>query len=184
MKGVIFTELLRMVEEKYGLKMVDDIIQTVDLPSKGVYTTVGTYPYFELEIILLELVKRTEIPLKDLIKGYGFYLFGRFSELYPQIILNVFSTFFLLERLESFIHQDVHKLYPEAETPRFSICVPDEKQPNKLEIIYSSKHKLADLAEGLIEGAAFHFKENITVEREDFAVAKGAKAKFTLTKHD
>ena len=45
MKGMVFTELLDMVEDKFGIDMVDSIIEDADLPvSKGVYTAVGTYP--------------------------------------------------------------------------------------------------------------------------------------------
>ena len=43
MKGIVFTEFLEMVEEKYGLEMVDDIIENANLQSHGAYTSVGTY---------------------------------------------------------------------------------------------------------------------------------------------
>lgn len=43
MKGVVFTEFIEMVEGRFGLAMVDRIIEAAQLPSSGVYTAVGTY---------------------------------------------------------------------------------------------------------------------------------------------
>ena len=42
MKGIIFTEFLDLVEEKFGLEMVDKIIEQSNLDSGGIYTSVGT----------------------------------------------------------------------------------------------------------------------------------------------
>lgn len=48
MKGMIFTEFLEMVEEKFSMEMVDQILSESDLPSGGIYTSVGNYPHTEI----------------------------------------------------------------------------------------------------------------------------------------
>ena len=48
MKGIVFTEFLDLVEERFGLEMVDAIISQSKLESKGVYTSIGTYSFSEL----------------------------------------------------------------------------------------------------------------------------------------
>ena len=48
MKGLVFTEFLEMVESKFGLEVVDNIIEHSELPSGGVYTSVGTYDFNEM----------------------------------------------------------------------------------------------------------------------------------------
>ena len=48
MKGIVFTEFLEMVEDRFSLDMVDDLIDDCDLPSGGVYTAVGTYSHEEI----------------------------------------------------------------------------------------------------------------------------------------
>ena len=40
MKGIVFTEFLDLVEEKFGLEMVDTIIEQSNLDSGGVYTPI------------------------------------------------------------------------------------------------------------------------------------------------
>ena len=48
MKGIVFTEFLEMVETKFGLETVDNIIENSDLKSEGIYTSVGTYDFNEM----------------------------------------------------------------------------------------------------------------------------------------
>jgi hypothetical protein len=39
MKGIVFTAFLEMVEDKFGIEIVDHIISHSDVDSKGVYTS-------------------------------------------------------------------------------------------------------------------------------------------------
>jgi Haem-NO-binding len=48
MKGVVFTEFLEMVEDRFSPEMADRIIEGAELASGGVYTTVGTYDHGEM----------------------------------------------------------------------------------------------------------------------------------------
>ena len=43
MKGVVFTEFLEMVEQKFGMEMVNALIENNELSTDGVYSAVGTY---------------------------------------------------------------------------------------------------------------------------------------------
>jgi len=43
MKGIIFTEFLEMVEDRFSPEIADRIIEAADLPSGGAYTAIGTY---------------------------------------------------------------------------------------------------------------------------------------------
>ena len=52
MKGIVFTEFLELVEDKFGLEMVDNIITSSTLESEGVYTAVGTYSFSEMLTII------------------------------------------------------------------------------------------------------------------------------------
>lgn len=75
MKGIIFTEFLDLVEEKFGLAMVDKIIQQSKLASKGIYTSIGTYSFSEMLQLLQHLSANTKISIDDLLLVYGEHLF-------------------------------------------------------------------------------------------------------------
>ena len=38
MKGIVFSEFMELVEEKFGLETVDHLIESTDLASGGAYT--------------------------------------------------------------------------------------------------------------------------------------------------
>jgi len=77
--------------------------------------------------------------------------------------------------VESYIHVEVRKLYPDAELPSFN-C--KRLSPSKLEMIYSSGRHFEDLCEGLIIGSMKHFKQVFTVERE---ALEDGREKFFIT---
>lgn len=178
MKGVVFTEFLEMVESKFNIEMVDHLLDTCELPSGGVYTAVGTYDHTEIVTLVSELHAQTEIPVPDLIKAFGRYLFGTFSSGYPQFFEASSESFSFLTSVEHHIHHEVRKLYPDAELPRFDVSQPDE---NTLIMDYHSARHLEDLAEGLIIETLIHYgEESSTIER---APVEGVDAtRFTIRK--
>jgi hypothetical protein len=178
MKGIVFTEFLDMVEDRFGLETADQIIEDSQLPSKGAYTSIGTYNHTELEQLLTNLSKKTGISIPDLLKTFGQSLFESFVKGFPQFFENVFSSFSLLQEVEGYIHQEVKKLYPDAELPKFETVLKD----NNLTMIYRSDRGLSDLAEGLILGCINHYDENINLQKEDLSNGQGKIVRFLLTK--
>lgn len=163
MKGIVFTEFLEMVENQFGVDTVDYILDVSELPSGGAYTAVGSYDHKEIVSLVQSLSEKTKVEVPALLRAYGEYLFGRFSELYPQFFNNSQGAFAFLESIEGTIHVEVKKLYPTAELPHFRYEKPDEKT---LIMVYESSRHFEDLAEGLILGCAKHFQEDLTIERE------------------
>lgn len=178
MKGIVFTEFLNLVEAKFGYEMVDQIISESNLPSKGIYTNIGTYEHAEMVQLVTALSNHTNIPVPDLLKIYGIHFFPILGNGYSHFLTGVKSGFELLESIEHYIHVEVIKLYPDAELPRFENR---RLTPNCLEMIYHSKRKMADFAEGLMRSAFDHFGEKVEIERENLE-ADGSSVRFTITK--
>ena len=70
MKGIVFTEFLELVEQKFGLEMVDRIITQSDLGSKGIYTAIGTYEFSEMLQLLQNLHDNTGTEIDSLLRIY------------------------------------------------------------------------------------------------------------------
>lgn len=176
MKGVVFTEFLEMVENKFSADMVDDIIGAADLPSKGAYTAVGTYPHTEMGKLVIELSKKSGIKVPDLLKAYGQHLFGRFVAGFPVFFEGVTDSFGFLKRIEGVVHVEVRKLYPDAELPSFETL---EISADRLSMVYRSPRCLGDFAEGLMTGCFAHYRENIALARSDEHAGKVVKFELT-----
>lgn len=178
MKGMIFTEFLDMVEEHFSLAMVDKIITVTALPSGGVYTAVGTYPHGEIVQLVVNLSKETNIPVNTLLHSFGQRLFQRFAVRYAHFLNHASSAFAFLEKLESYVHVEVKKLYPEAELPTFE-C--DKVSDHCMVLLYQSHRSMSDVAHGLIEGCFQYFQENVQIERTDLSAGNGSIVRFVLT---
>lgn len=163
MKGIVFTELVEMIEARFSQDLADRVIDECNLPSGGAYTAVGTYDHAELVTLVRKLSELTATPVSELVKAYGRHLFRRFLALYPQFFEGVPDALSLLQGIESVIHFEVLKLYPDAQLPRFDV---HRKDPSTLELIYHSDRHLEDLAEGLIEACVDHFGQPIAISRE------------------
>ena len=179
MKGVVFTEFLEMVEDRFSPEMADRIIEGAELPSGGVYTAVGTYDHSEMIRLVSCLSEETAIPFAELVRSFGMYLFGRFHTIFPKYFEDVTSSFDFLQRIDRYIHVEVRKLYPDAELPSFD-C--DTSQPGCLRLTYRSSRPFAALAEGLIRGCVAHYGEAVDIAMEDLSDGTGTAAQFLLTK--
>lgn len=178
MKGIVFTEFLAMVEEKFGYETVDEIISKSDLPNDGAYSAVGTYKHQELVRMVVALHEKSGIPIPDLIRTYGNYFFNVLESNYGAFFERVPNLFAFLQSIHGHIHVEVKKLYPEAELPAFEVV---ELTEQKMVMIYSSERKLSDFAEGLLENAASYFNEKVTIKKS-FIKDDGSEVRFEITK--
>ncbi|MFN0085537.1 MAG: heme NO-binding domain-containing protein [Blastocatellia bacterium] len=178
MKGMVFTEFIDMVEEKFGMEVADQMITACDLPSGGAYTAVGTYNHQEIVQLVIKLSQISGVALPDLLRTFGEHLFGRFLIRFPEIFEGINGAFTFLERIESHIHTEVRKLYPDADLPEFATSMTG---PDELVMIYRSHRGMADLAEGLIRGCAAHFNEPLLIHREDISNGAGTGVRFSIT---
>jgi hypothetical protein len=180
MKGLVFREFLGMVEEEFGYETVDAIIEKSKVPSKGVYTSVGTYNVEEMFALVGELSREKDIPADKLLFVFGKYIFSVFLNSYPHFFKNKNNSFHLLADVEDTIHVEVLKLYPEAELPSFEVKQISE---NELSMLYQSTRRLSDFAEGIVTECLLYFKENATIKKE-MVKQDGSVVLFTIVKSD
>lgn len=178
MKGIVFTEFFEMVEQAHGYEMVDQLIMDNELPSGGVYTTIGTYSHQEMVTLVVDLGEKTKTPVPALLNAFGQYLFGTFEKGYPMFFKAAANAFDFLESIEKYIHVEVKKLYPDAQLPRFST---KRIGTDTLEMIYYSDRSMADFALGLIEKTFEHYQEKAIITRKDI-VKNGSEVLFLIKK--
>lgn len=177
MKGIVFTEFLDLVEEKFGLQTVQELIDKVPTETNGSYTAIGTYNHQEMFALVHKLSEISNIAIPDLLELYGEHFFGVLKENYPHFLLEK-DLFIFLNSIDNYIHPEVHKLYPDAELPAFEAKILDEKE---MVLQYSSKRKMFDFAVGLLRGAAKHFNNEIKIDIIQ-VMNEGEIVQFKLTR--
>lgn len=160
MKGLVFKEFLKLVENTFGYETVDAIIEDAKVDTQGAYTSIGTYHHTELIKLVTQLGDKTQIPFSKLLKIFGKNLIPTFAIRFPDFF-KAQNSFEFLKVLHNNIHVEVKKLYNDAELPIFTILQQDSKI---LILEYQSSRPFADLAEGLIEGLIIHYNEKIELK--------------------
>jgi len=179
MKGIVFTEFLEMVEQTFSPELADRLLDQTELSSGGAYTAVGTYSHQELVALVTQLSEFTQMSVSALIQAFGEHLFGRFALGYPHFFANIHNATDFLVSIENVIHVEVHKLYPDAELPRFTV---EARTADRLVLIYSSPRGFGDLALGLIRACVAYYKENWRIQRTD--LSGPTQVRFTLERGD
>ncbi len=177
MKGAVFTEFIEFVEESYSFDTADKMLEPEDGNNK-IYTQAGNYPFEELVALVVSVHKTEGVEVGEILYSFGVYLFGKLIRMAPFLMAGAESTIDVISKVDTYIHIEVKKLYPEAELPKFDVT---QQSENYLEMIYSSDKKLEVLAKGLMMGAAQHFKEEIEVEYEVLE-EEPHTVKFTIKK--
>ncbi len=177
MLGIVFTELIDMLDGALGEAESERIIQAANLKSGGAYTSLGKYDFGEVVSILDALIERHGETREHWLKAFGRYLLPRFAEGHPHHFENASSSFALLEGLHDHIHAAVNKLYPTAETPHFEV---EDRSDTHLVLRYRSARGLAALAVGLLEGTFAHYQEPTSIEVEDLSGGASTDVRFVL----
>lgn len=161
MLGLVFTEFIELVEQKFSPEVADAVLQEA-APNGGAYTAVGYYPHEEIVALVVALSGQTGVPVPDLVRAFGHHLLGRFTEGHAAVFARHTHLFDLLAAIDGQIHVEVRKLYDQATLPRFSVLSRDDQ---RMALFYESPRGMDQLALGLIEGAAEHYGEPCTIER-------------------
>jgi len=179
MKGIVFTEFLELVEEKFGLEMVDHIISNSDLESNGIYTSVGTYSFSEMLQLLQHLSEKTDISIDNLLLVYAEHFFGVIEQSYPGLLATYKDPIEMISSIENHIHVEVRKIYPDAELPTFEVV---EKTKDSLVMIYTSSRAMHHFGLGLMNKTFQHFNSTATIALEKIK-EDGTEVKFIINKN-
>ncbi|OED46652.1 hypothetical protein ACH42_03595 [Endozoicomonas sp. (ex Bugula neritina AB1)] len=182
MKGIIFTEFLEMVEDRFSDDVAEQIIEAANLPSGGSYTSLGTYDHGEILALVTQLGNVIGVNSEDLQLAFGEFLFSRFAIIHGDFMTAVPGALDFLEKVEGYIHLEVQKLYPEASPPQLTTTRLSEKQ---MELHYLSHRPFSLVAHGLIKGCGDHFGNTLDIQRDDLeGSGAGTEARFILTVMD
>ncbi|CAL2064758.1 heme NO-binding domain-containing protein [Tenacibaculum sp. 190524A05c] len=179
MKGIVFTEFLDLVEEKFGIEMVDKIISESDLDSDGIYTSIGTYQFSEMLQLLQSLNANSGIPISDLLLTYGEHFFNVIETSYKGLLDRYKDPIEMLSSVENHIHVEVRKIYPDAELPEFII---EEKTEDSLTMVYKSSRAMHHFGLGLMNKTFAHFNSTASIITENIK-DDGTEVKFVIKKN-
>jgi hypothetical protein len=180
MKGIILTSFVGWVEQTRGLVTCDQMLTKAadQLSTGGAYTTVGNYPASELRS-LAEALAEIEGTSSDVVmREFGTAAFAQLGALHPEWIAQMPDLMSMLGKIESIIHVEVRKLYPESMPPLIRARQDDD---GTIAVTYDSHRDLVALCQGLLQGAAAHYGDERAVELiSERSTAEGTHAEFRI----
>jgi hypothetical protein len=176
MKGVVFNLLEAAVGRQYGEETWDDLLASAGLV--GAYTSLGSYPDEDLGRLVQAASQTLGLPAQSVIRWFGRESLPALAEAYPSFFTNHTDTRSFILTLNDIIHPEVRKLYPGADVPWF------DYQPlsnGTLRMGYDSRRMLCSFAEGLIEGAAAHFGEQVSISQPEWMLRGSERCQLDLS---
>lgn len=177
MKGLVFVELLAMAEDAFGEDVVDAVLDKGGLTDDGAYTAVGKYPCAELIELVDRFSRHSGLPAWDLQKRFGHWMLDVFARQYGNFFERHTCALDLLMSVETEIHVEVRKLFPDARTPRFEVLY---HAHGCLDMRYTSHRALVPFCQGLIEATLEHYGQKADVHLEDNSGDEGADAVYRI----
>ncbi|MGQ0742169.1 MAG: heme NO-binding domain-containing protein [Alphaproteobacteria bacterium] len=159
MKGIVFNLLEQVVSARFGEETWDSLLETSGL--SGAYTSLGSYSDSDLQSLVRNGAAALGTSPNELLRWFGREALPLLAQRFPEFFAAHKSTRSFILTTNSVIHAEVRKLYPGAMCPEFQF---EHGTNGTLFLSYDSKRKLCALAHGLIEGAAGHFGESVTIE--------------------
>lgn len=178
MQGIIFNALEEFVLENASMEVWNEVLDTSQVKSGGVYTAGMSYNDEEILALATSLCDVLKIPLHDGLKLFGEFLFGFLLSRGPVELNDYANSQSLLTELESVIHRDVKRVHPDAYTPLFEYT---PKTDTTGLLTYFSKRKLCVVAEGLLKGAAKHFEQEVELTHTECMHDNFEKCKWDVS---
>jgi hypothetical protein len=157
-KGVIFNLLEGAVARVHGDDAWDDLLEATGLD--GAYTSLGSYPDQHLRDLVDAISGRTGASVQETERWFGREALAAMAIAYPGFFDPHRDVRPFLRTLNSIIHPEVRKLYPGVDVPTFGFSTTED---GTVVMRYGSPRRMCAFAEGLIEGAAEHFGQVVTI---------------------
>ena len=168
MHGIIFTELQKYVETKFGATGWIRLLETAGLSSR-MYVPIYAYPDEELARIVATASAMTHLDASVILEDFGVSLAPGLLRMYGSLLNKEWRTLEVVEHTETTIHRVVRMKQPDAAPPYLRATRTGDQQ---VMVIYDSPRRLCQVAVGIVRGMAQHFGDSITI-RQDRCMHKG-----------
>jgi hypothetical protein len=180
MKGIVFNLFEEFVAREHGEAAFDEIVEATELKTAEPFVGPGTYPDEDLVALVGTAVQKFDLVPADALRAFGRYCLPRLADKVPQFLASHADCKSFLKSVQGVVHVEVLKLFRGAYVPHFEY---EDPAPNRLVMKYRSKRRLCHFAQGLIEGAASHFKNPVDLVHLCASDVGGDTCTFDVTFH-
>ncbi|HEY3057507.1 MAG TPA: heme NO-binding domain-containing protein [Chloroflexota bacterium] len=160
MHGIIFSELKKYVETRFGASTWPALLKEAGLGSK-LYMNVQSYPDQDAVALVMTASRMTGKPAPAILEDFGEFIAPDLLNMYRTLVRPEWKTIELLENVEHTIHTVVRARHPGA-APAQIACT--RTGPNEAVLTYTSARKMCPVAQGIIRGLGTSFKQQVSID--------------------
>lgn len=175
MKGIVLNLLEETIRRHHSEAAWEAVLDAAHLD--GAYTSLGNYSDDEFHALVAAASHITGQEQEAFVRWFGEHAIEPLAHRYPKLFVQPSTRAFLLT-LNSMIHPEVRKLYPGSDVPHFDYL---PSAANAIVMRYVSKRRLCGFAEGLIAGAARHFRERASIAQQECVLRGDDACLFVVT---
>jgi len=169
MQGIIFSELKKYVDTKFGGDTWRVLLKEAGLGSR-LYMPVQAYPDQEAVAIVRAAARATGKEVSAILEDFGEFIAPDLMSMFKAMIRPEWKTLDLIENIEGTIHKAVRVQNPGAKPLELKCSRPGT---HEVVITYSSPRKMCAVAKGIVRGVARHYHERIAIS-EPKCMLKGS----------
>jgi predicted hydrocarbon binding protein len=171
MHGIIFSELKKYVDTKFGPSAWPTLLKESGLGAK-LYMNIQSYPDADAVALVTTAARLTGTPAPAILEDFGEFIAPDLVGMYKTLVRPEWKALDLLENVENTIHTVVRARHQGA-APAQIQCV--RTSPTSATVTYTSARKMCPVAKGIIKGLGTHFNQQLTVT-ETACMHRGATA--------
>lgn len=176
MHGIIFAELQKYAEARYGPGTWSSLLQEAGLGTK-LYTPFQSYPDEEIAAIVAAASRKTTKTASTILEDFGDFIAPDLIGLYKALVKPEWRTLELLENAEGTIHRVVRASGSGARPPEIK-CT--RVRENEIVVSYVSQRRLCAVAKGIIRGVAKFYGERISLIDTSCMLRGGAQCTINV----
>lgn len=155
MKGVVFVELLELLDDRFSMEFTEKVIEVARVPSAGAYNALGQFDHRELLALMEAYESCSHDNPTPIYRELGQRLVTRCITEFPTLFRTDSCLSDTLGHMESLMHMDDLLVDQSSELPEIKLEQVTERQ---LVLDYFYDPRLADFTIGLIHGCAEYHK--------------------------
>lgn len=180
MKGIVFVLIKKAIQRNHGEPAVERMLATEGLDER--FGKGEDYPDADLHQLLDAAEPFLPGSGPEVRRWLGRRVIGEMKIRYVFDVHDSVEHF--LRRLDTWVHPEVEKLFPDARFPDFEVEEADGAGRADLDIVYRSPRELCYFAEGLIEGTADRYDQRVALEQVECTHRGDPHCRILLTVRD
>lgn len=178
MLGVVFTTLLDLLDERYGVAVTEEVLDRCAFTHGGAYTSMGDYPAEDLVCLVEALHDLHDVPPPETYRELGARLVARSLNTHPAAFQEGGTLTGFLEQLEERLLIELRMLREEAPTPKLQV---NRTENGGLELVFAASIWAEHLVPGAVAACAAHYGESVRLEATRSVAASEVRLVITPT---